>query len=457
MAMPKRVYLETHGCTANRADSDIMAALLERAGYELVDSPEKADAIILNTCNVKKPTEDRMVHRAKVLSARGVPLIVAGCMALTQPYRLRQFALALVGPKSIHRIVEAVEGALEGRRVQFLDRTDLDKSTLPRRLPAPLSAPFPIAEGCVGACSYCITRFARGRLRSYTPASLVRLAEELISAGAIELLVTAQDVAAYGLDIGTSLPELLEMLLEIPGNYRVRLGMMNPNTLSRIVDELLRAMSDPRVYKFLHIPVQSGSDAVLKLMNRGYTVADFLGLVKKFRSAFRETTLATDVIVGFPGEGDEDFEATVKLLEEAKPEVVNISRFGPRPGTPAARMTPLPPQVVKRRSKILVELVREIGLRANEKFVGKELTVLALEKTEKGYQGRTDFYRAVAIMGEDVRLGRFCSVEIDEARPNYLVGRIISELDMISGAARLSEAPAINRARNNRRLERERA
>ena len=455
--MPKRVYLETHGCTANRADSDIMAALLERAGYEFVDSPEEADAIILNTCNVKKPTEDRMVYRAKILSSMGVPLIVAGCMAYTQPYRLRPYASALVGPKSIHRIVEALENAMKGRKVELLDETELDKSSLPRRLPAPLSAPLPIAEGCLGACAYCITRFARGRLRSFSPSSIVKQAEEFVSNGAVELLVTGQDVAAYGLDIGISLPKLLQMLLEMPGEYRIRLGMANPRTLSRIIDGLLDVMSDRRVYKFLHIPVQSGSDRVLRLMNRGYTVAEFLDLAAKFRSAFKETTLATDIIVGFPGEEDEDFEATLKLLEEVRPEIVNVSKYGPRPGTPAARRPLLPPSLVKRRSKVLVDLVREIGLKANEKFVGKELTVLALERTKKGYQGRTNFYRAVALKGEVVELGRFYVVEIDEARPSYLIGRVISELDSRSGLGLLGEALALNQLRSSRILGQEKA
>ncbi len=430
MDSPRRVYIETHGCTANRADSDIMAALLLRAGFQLVGSPQSADVIILNTCNVKKPTEDRMAYRIFQLASLGRPVIAAGCMALTQPERLRPHAAVLLGPKSVHRIVEAAESALRGEKAEFLEREPLDKARLPRTQASVVSAPLPIAEGCLGACTFCITRFARGRLRSFSPDSLFERARELLSRGTVELLITAQDTAAYGWDIGWTLPKLLGRILEIPGEYRVRIGMANPNTLAKVMDDLLNVMKDPRVYRFLHIPVQSGSDDVLRRMARGYRAALFEKLASKFREAFRETTLATDVIVGFPGETEEDFERTLRLLERTRPEVVNISRYGPRPGTLASRWRPPDPATVKRRSRLLSELVREIGQKANEAYLGEELTVLALERGPKGFQGRTDFYRPVALVGREVELGRLYDVVIEEARPSYLVGRVLARRDL---------------------------
>lgn len=430
MGDPRRVYIETHGCTANRADSDIMAALLERAGFQLVESPQAADAIILNTCNVKKPTEDRMAYRISRLASLGRPVIAAGCMALTQPERLRPHAKVLLGPKSVHRVVDAVEIALRGERAEFLERDPLDKASLPRTRGRVISAPLPVAEGCLGACTFCITRFARGRLKSFSPDAIVERARELLSGGAVELLITAQDTAAYGRDIGWTLPRLLERILEIPGEYRLRVGMANPNTLARVIDNLLVTMRDPRVYRFLHVPVQSGSDEVLRRMARGYGAELFEGLVSKFRAAFRDTTLATDVIVGFPGETEDDFEMTVRLLERTRPEVVNISRYGPRPGTPASRWRPPNPATVKRRSRLISELVKEIGYRANESYVGAELTVLALERGPKGYQGRTDFYRPVALVRSDVELGSFYDVVIEEARPTYMVGRVLAKREV---------------------------
>ncbi len=426
MGSPARVYIETHGCTANRADSDVMAALLQGAGYELVGSPEEADVIVLNTCNVKKPTEDRMAHRISRLAELGRPVVAAGCMALTQPSRLRDHATVLLGPKSIHRIVEAVDLARRGSRAEFRDTSPIDKAALPRRLGSGVSAPLPIAEGCLGACTFCITRFARGRLRSFSPRLIVERASEFLRAGAVELQITAQDTAAYGRDIGWDLPRLLRSLLELPGEYRVRVGMANPNTLARVVDDLLGVMGDPRVYRFLHVPVQSGSDEVLRRMARGYRASLFEEIASKFRTAFRDTTLATDVIVGFPGETEDDFESTLRLLERTRPEIVNVSRYGPRPGTLASRWRPPDPREVKRRSRTLFSLVRELGLRANEAYVGRELTALALERGPKGYQGRTDFYRPVALLGDDVRLGVFYDVVVEEARPSYLVARVLA-------------------------------
>ena len=422
-----RVYFEVHGCAMSRADAEIMMALLREAGHEVVPSPEESDVAVLVTCNVKKPTEDRMVFLARKLSSSR-PLVAAGCMVVTQPYLLRPYASAMVGPHSLDSIARAVRAAASGRRFVDASPRPLPKASMPRVRTSRVTAIVPIAEGCLGSCTYCIVRLARGRLRSFPPGEVVSAVRRALSDGAVEIFLTAQDTGVYGRDIGSSLPGLLRAVSSIGGSFRVRVGMATPSSVAGILRNLLEAYSDERVYKFFHLPVQSGSDSVLRDMGRPYTASQFRRLVREIRSAYEDSTLATDVIVGFPTEGEEDFEATLRLLEDVKPDVVNLSRYAPRPGTPAWGLGSLPPEVVKRRSREAHELITQIKLERNERYVGREARALVVEEGRGARpQARTDSYRPVVVEG-DVKLGRFYEVLIEEARSHYLVGRAIREL-----------------------------
>lgn len=420
-----RIYIETHGCTMNMSDSEIMAGLLRKAGHIMVDNPEDADLIILNTCNVKLPTEQRMVHRARELSSIR-PLIIAGCMAKTQPERLREYAVALLGPKSIHLIDRVVSG---GRADE---EADLMKVSMPRVRFSSVTAIVPIAEGCLGNCSYCITRFARGRLFSYPVELVVDAVRGAALDGCKQVFLTAEDAAVYGLDRGTNIVELVRSLDGIKGVF-IRLGMANPAFLKIFIDDLLKNMPK-NVYRFLHVPVQSGSDEVLTDMRRGYKSADFLDIVRRTRLYFGdESTIATDIIVGFPTEDDDDFERTMRLVEETKPEVINISKYGRRPGTDAAKLKDLPADIVAKRSKIMTELSYEVRMRRNLLHVGREYPVLVTERIGSNlFQGRTWFYRPVILKG-DLKIGDIVIAEIDEARSNYLV----------AGSFRAQDVPTI--------------
>ncbi|RLG48728.1 MAG: hypothetical protein DRN92_00400 [Thermoproteota archaeon] len=424
----RRIYLETHGCTMNRADSEAMLRILKESGFERTNFPEEADLIILNTCNVKQPTEQRMLSRTRALSLLNKPLIITGCMAATQPALLRRYAAALIGPKSIGVIADVAKKVLEGKKgIEVVEDLSLNKAEMGRIPLSKVSAVIPVAEGCLGQCTYCITRFARGRLRSYPPDSILRAIRSRINEGFKEVYLTAQDLGVYGWDIGTNIAKLLMAIRGIEGEFRVRVGMMNPCGVKTMVDELLESFSDIRIYKFFHIPVQSGSDRVLRLMKRGYGVKDFLEIVRCIRERYPISTIATDVIIGFPGETEDDFEQTLSLIREVKPEVVNISKFGPRPGTEAAEMKKLPTKIIKERSKIVSELCAEMKLKRNEQLVGKEFNVLVTEKYKEKAQGRTDFYRPV-LLEQEVELGSFYRVEIVDARSNYLIGRVIELL-----------------------------
>jgi len=424
-----KIYLETHGCTMNRADSEAILQILVEAGFKPVFSPDEADVLLLNTCNVKQPTEQRMLSRARALSALNKPLIITGCMAATQPALLRKYASALVGPKSIGIIADVVRRVLGGERgIEIVEDLSLNKASMKRTSFSRVSAVIPVAEGCLGKCTYCITRFARGRLRSFPPDSIIEAIRTRVSEGFKEIYLTAQDLGVYGWDIGTNISRLLKAIRGIKGRFRVRIGMMNPWAVRRMIDELLDSFSDERIYKFFHIPVQSGSNKVLRLMRRGYRAEDFLEIVRRIRERYPMSTVATDIIVGFPGETEEDFRQTISLIQEAEPEVVNISKFGPRPGTQASKMKGLPSKVIKERSKILSRFCAEIKLRRNSQLIGKEFTVLVTERCREKAQGRTDFYRPV-LLDQEAKLGSFYVVKIVEARSNYLIGEIIEPIE----------------------------
>ena len=419
-----RFYMETYGCSMNRSDSQIMVKLLEEAGFLGINDPRGADVIVLNTCNVKTPTEQRMIQRARELS-RYAPLVVTGCMAKSQRDRLKNFSKVFVAPREIDKIVEAVISAIEGREAEFLGWRFVDKSSYLRD-PLELIGIIPIAEGCMGACTYCITRLARGGLTSFPKRNILRLAEHFLMKGAVELWLTAEDTAAYGRDIGENLANLIVDLSDLPGDFRIRVGMMTPSSALPIISELIEAYRSRKVYKFFHLPVQSGSDRVLKDMGRNYTVNQFLMMIDFIRRELSDVSIATDIIVGFPTEDEEDFESTLAMLERLKPDVVNVSKFGARPVTKAAGMGKLPESIVSRRSKEVNGLIERIKEEVNERYLGKELEVLVSEKGGKGFQGRTNSYKPVAL--REVKLGHFYLVEIVDFKANYLIGEVKEEL-----------------------------
>jgi MiaB-like tRNA modifying enzyme len=421
-----RVYVETYGCTANRVDAEIMMGLAEAAGHEIVETPESADILILNTCAVKGTTYRRMLHRIEQLGRNGKKLIVAGCLPLIDPKAIQRTGnfTAVISCRSIGELPEVLARVERGEARIVRQITDqIEKPVMPKRHFSHVSVAIPIAEGCTSACTYCAVRLARGRLRSYSRESIVKEARKLISSGYREILLTAQDTAAYGADKGGNLPELISAIASIPGSFRIRVGMMNPSSVIPILDDLIGSFRSEKVYRFLHLPVQSGDDRILKMMGRNYTVDDFLEIVNRFRSEIPDMTLCTDIIVGFPGEGEEEFENTKRLVFRVRPDKVNISRFSPMPGTPAASMPQLDGRIVCVRSRGLHKICLEIGMERNKKYVGREVSGFVVESGEKGGQIlRSEGYRQVVIHGAE--LGDFLRVRVTGARPTYLLGEV---------------------------------
>ncbi len=418
--MTAKFYIESYGCWLNVGDSEVMARLLEEAGFTRASSPNEASAIIVNTCAVRAETERRMLRRlrelANVAKRRGAVLVVAGCLTTYRPALVARTApeASLLTTDAIERVVEAVQsrgGFYAGRGA----RTWLH---LPR-LRVNGRAVVPIAVGCLGSCAYCVGPLARGPLRSYPASEVVARVREAVEQGAKEIYLVAQDAAAYGLDIGSSLPSLLKEVCRLEGDFMVRVGMMEPSTTMKVINELLEAYEDPKVYKFLHLPLQSGSDKVLEAMGRKYTVREFVELVEAYRARFPEGSFATDVMVGLPGEEEEDFQATAKLVESLEPDKVHVARFTPRPLTPAASMKAPPEWVKKRRSRVMSKLVDEVALRRNQRWLNREVEVLTTLHVGSSMMCRTRSYKPVVVEGL-LKPWTWLHVKITSAHPHYL-------------------------------------
>lgn len=425
--------MEAYGCSANMADAEIAMGILRSGGYEYTENPSEADINIIVTCAVKRPTADRMLHRVRRLRALGRPLIVAGCMASGETDAVRRSApeALLIHPRQITRISEAAGELLRGRRVDLLSGQNGPKLGLPRVRRNRAVSIIPVSEGCRWSrCSFCIVPAARGSFGSYPIQLILEEARRSIAEGAREIWLTSQDMGSYGLESGRNmLPDLISLVSSLDGRFMTRVGMMNPIYLRPILERLTSSFGSPRVFKFLHLPVQSGSDHILREMNRGHGVDLFLEIVRAFREAYPQLTLSTDVIVGYPAEDEGDFEETMRLIERVEPDTVNVSRYYPRPGTPAERMGELPPGVMNRRSRLLSDLCREVALRRNEAWIGWSGEAIVDEVGERGEAiARNQSYKPIVLRGArgGELLGRFVEVEVEEARPYCLMGRLKS-------------------------------
>ncbi len=424
----RTVYVESYGCASNKGDIEIMLAILNKSGYHEVGEPAKAEVLLINTCAVKKTTEDRMLERLRRLGSYGKPIVVSGCLPkidLPSINRVLPDYAALLDPASICRIAEVTEASLSGRRgeITFSDHT-LDKSLLPKKRLNRFIEVVPISEGCSGACAYCCTRFARGQLFSYSPVGILERVKRAVSEGVVEIQITGQDTASYDA-VGSGLGDLLREIVKIEGDFRVRVGMMNPSQVTKISDEVIGAYGSPKIYKFLHLPVQSGSDKLLALMNRRYKVADFISVIKMFRSRFPATTIATDVIVGFPSESEEDFEETQNLIKTIRPDVVNISKYAPRPGTSASKMKQLDSNIIADRSRRLARTAFQIVLKHNMRMMGTCEETYAIEENRYGRVfGRTHNYKKI-LVGERETLGKKLKVRITAANSRYLYCEVL--------------------------------
>ncbi len=403
----------------NQADSDIMRGLISKY-FELSDV-ENADVVVINSCGVIEYTERKIIRRMKELKSLGKKIVLAGCLSRISKEAV-ELADSVVSPDNLDKIVDAINS---NSKVLFIERRSIDKAKLHDvkcRLRENAIAIVSISEGCLGSCSFCATRIARGRLKSFSIDAIVNEVKKAVEMGFKEIQLTSQDTGAYGLDMGEyKLPELLNRISKIDGDFRVRVGMMNPHHAAKILDDLINSFSNDKIYKFIHVPVQSGDNKVLEHMKRNHTVEDFVEVVDRFRKEFDDVMVSTDIIVGYPTESEESFWKSYELIKNVKPDIVNITRFSPRPNTPASKLRDIPGWIKKERSRILTKLCREIGYENNKKFIGKRFRVLITKHGKNGTMlSRTNSYRPVVTTGE---LGRFKDVEIIDCTFNYLISR----------------------------------
>ena len=412
----------SQGCAANFGDGEKIARVFADEYHVVFGMPEvkasdaqKPQAFVLNVCTVKGNAGALKLLREALSTSPEAKLFITGC-----------------APKDFRTEVAKITDKVvftSLKELLAMDRHDPNGARDDGILrESPLVGIVNIEEGCLDACAYCSTRLVKGRLRSYPAADIIQQVKRLVNDGCAEIQLTGQDCGCYGFDAGTNLAELVQQILaEVPGNYKMRLGMGNPRHMMQYLDKLIECFKDDRVYKFIHLPVQSGSENILRAMNRKHSAADYMMLAEAFNQIPR-FTLSTDMIVGFPGESEQDFNDTLDILEKTRPTVCNITRFVARPNTPAYNMhAAVPDQVKHERSAALAEAFQKIATENNARWIGQTETVV-IEKPgyRKGtYIARNAAYRPVAITSDrPLQPGERFTVTITDAEPFALIGRI---------------------------------
>ncbi len=439
---PRTAYVRSFGCQLNVSDGEKIKGLLHELGYTFTDSENEADLIILNTCAVRESAEDRVfgiVGSMKKLKEQRPSLMigVAGCMTaqshiaekIKRSYPQVDFVL---GTSAISALPELMLECLRGARfsADISEYDDFSEETIQIR-ESTFKASVPIMFGCNNFCTYCIVPYVRGRERSRRMADIVAEVEGLVRNGYKEIMLLGQNVNSYGNDLGgdVSFPKLLRSLNEIEGDFWIRFMSSHPKDASR---ELIDAIFEcDKVAKHLHLPVQSGSDDVLRRMNRRYTVEKYLETVGYIRSRDPEFSLTTDLIVGFPNETDEDFAATLDLIKKVRYDNIYSFIYSKRSGTKAADMEDNTSDEVKsRRMRELLETQRSVSTEWYKRFIGRKMRVLVdgEAKKRKGcLTGKSSEFIIVEFEGDNSLIGQFVEVEIIETMNWAVAGRLTKE------------------------------
>ena len=440
--MAKKVYVKTHGCQMNEYDSAKMAELLAaERGFVRVDTPEEADLILLNTCSIREKAQEKVFSQLgqwRPLKERNPDLVigVGGCVASQEGEALVKRALfvdIVFGPQTLHRLPELYDEALRSRRPQIdVSFPEIEKFD---RLPEPRAegptAYVSIMEGCSKYCTFCVVPYTRGEEVSRPFDDVIAEVAMLAEQGVREVNLLGQNVNAYRgpMHDGTiaDLALLIHYISAIDGIERIRYTTSHPAEFS---DALIQAYADnPKLVDYLHLPVQSGSDRILRMMKRGYTVAEYVDKIRRLREIRPNISISTDFIVGFPTETDEDFEATMALIDEVGFDQSFSFIYSPRPGTPAAQLVDnIPPQVKSERLQRLQAAINANAQRISQAMVGTVQNVLVTQPSKKDphqLAGRTENNRVVNFSGHPRLIGHFVQVRITEALPNSLRGELV--------------------------------
>jgi len=424
-----KFYLETYGCKLNQADSDLIRGVLLEEFEEVPSSfKEGADFFVINSCGVLGKTERKIWKRIKELKKKGKKVILAGCLPLISPRLSEKLADGVIGPKDIFSVSEAARAVLSGKKMKIITKKGINKAKFCflKVKEDDCSIIISVSEGCLGNCSYCAAKLARGDLKSFELKDILNKIKTALSLGFREIHLTGQDLACYGLDKGNFLlPKLLAEIVKLEGDFRVKVGMLEPYFLKRILKDLIPIFQNEKIYNFFHIPLQSGNDLILEKMRRKYKSKDFLEIATVLKKNFKDYLLATDIIVGFPGETEKAFESTLKIIRKTKPQVLNINRFSARPGTEAFNLKDLPDRIKKERSRLLNKLSEKIKIEKNKKYLGKEFKVLIVKKGKNNtFLARNEIAKAIVLPDNfvsDAKIGEFIKVRIFDYQPHYLI------------------------------------
>ena len=424
-----RCFVQTFGCQQNEADSERIAGLALLMGYIITHDPAEAKLILVNTCAVREHAEKKalsIIGQYKHLKDADPEVIigVGGCM-VTQQHRADQlkrsypYVSFVFDTASIHTLPELVAGILAGRgRKFFVGGEGNIAEGIPTHREIAYKAWLSVMYGCNNFCSYCIVPYTRGRERSRTPDAILAEARQLIADGAKDITLLGQNVNSYGRDLGdTTFAELIDAVANLDGDFRLRFMTSHPKDAS---DELIEVMAkNEKIVRHFHLPLQSGSDGILSRMNRRYTAEKYYGIVEKLRSAMPDISLSSDIIVGFPGETDEVFEATMDMLRRVQYDAIFSFIYSPRKGTPAAEMTDqVPHDISTARFERMLALQNEISLARNQRFVGRTVRVLAEEISHGDatkITGRGDSPRPIHFAADPSVFGQFVNVKITAA------------------------------------------
>ncbi len=416
-----QIFIKTFGCSNNFSEGEIMAGLLSKE-HTIVGNERDAEVIVLNICTVKGETVAlREIKKRKDPTKK---VIIAGCLTdrlILETEKLIP-AASFISTRNINEISEVINRI--NKKVKLTHQSQKIKINLPRIRRNKIIGIVPILSGCVGSCSYCSVRLIKGKLLSYPQKSIIDEVNAALKDGTKEIWITSQDNACYGLDRKSNLVKLLTQIIKIDDNFKIRVGMMNPNNVLQMLDDLIEIYKNEKIFKFLHVPVQSGNDEVLQLMHRNYKVSDFEKIIAEFRKAIPEITISTDIMCGFPTETDDQFKDSLRLIKAVKPDVLNISRFVPRENTEAIKLKQVPGRIAKNRSREVAEIFGKISLERNKKWIGWHGKILIDEiGKNNSFVGRNYGYKPVVVRG-DFKLGDCPSIKTVEAEKFYLIGTV---------------------------------
>ncbi len=423
-----KISITTQGCSNNLRESELMAGLL-KDNHDVSLEKNNPDINIINICTVKGDTTALKEIRKTKEKNPDKKIIVAGCITDSIIPKIKELdpSINFINTHNIDKISNVVVETENNSNIELLEKQPKPKVNIPSIRKNPVVGIVPILNSCNYFCTFCSTKQIKGKLSSYPLLDIKQDVKNHLKAGCKEIWITSQDTGAYMLEQTgkIELINLLKEILSIPSDFKIRLGMMNPGNTIKILDELIELYKNPKMFKFLHIPVQSGNNEILKKMNRQYPVETFYEIVERFRKEIPEITISTDMIFGFPTETQEQYQDSLNLIKKIQPEVLNRAGYALRPGTIAAKMNQVPHDIIKQRTKEVTSVFKQLIKQKNKKWKGWQGKILIDEKgKDSQWTGRNYCYKPV-IVGGNFKLGDELEVKIKETTTFALIADVV--------------------------------